>query len=71
MKILPIRNIKLNPKQRAKTIISKVPRKVTLDNLPVVAGTVGLLTPIPFASVTLFALGKAVQIIIKKTLHKP
>lgn len=71
MKILPVKNIKINPKQGAQKIISKMPRKVTLDNLPTVAGTVGLFTPIPFASVALYALGKAVQVIIKKALHKP
>ncbi|MBS5804668.1 MAG: hypothetical protein KIC88_06225 [Acinetobacter sp.] len=49
---------------------AKIPKKVTIDNLPVVAGTVGLLTPIPFASVALFAIGKAIQLTIKK-IHKP
>lgn len=73
MKILAVKNI--NTVQAAKSGLkkagAKIPRKVTIDNLPVVAGTVGLITPIPFASVALFGIGKAIQIVAKKMLHKP
>ena len=73
MRIPAVKNI--STIQAAKTGLkkagAKIPKKVTIDNLPVVAGTVGLLTPIPFASVALFAIGKAIQLTIKKihTFH--
>lgn len=70
MKITPIRNISNQTIQRARNIKQRIPRRVTLDNLPTVAGTVGLFTPIPFASVAFFSIGKAIQLIAKKYRHK-
>lgn len=71
MKITPIRNISNQTIQRAKNIRQQIPRKITLDSLPAVASAIGLFSPIPFGFLIFGALGKAVQIIIKKTLHKP
>ena len=70
MRIPPIRTRTVN-NLKFKNVRQKIPRKVTLDSLPIVAGTVGLFTPIPFASIALFGLGKAIQIVAKKFLHKP
>ena len=44
-------------KQLAKT--------TTVDNLPIVAGAVGMIVPYPFMSVLFYCLGKLVQIGIK------
>ena len=48
----------------------KLKKETTIDDLPIIAGAVGLLTPIPFASPIMLALGKIVQVIVK-SLHKP
>jgi len=53
-----------------KGVTKKIVKTSTVDDLPYVAGAIGLLTPIPFASPIMLALGAAAQIIIKK-LHKP
>lgn len=58
-------------KTKLKKAGAKIPKKVTLENLPIVAGAVGLISPIPFASVTLYAIGKAIQYTAKKLLNKP
>lgn len=54
----------------SKGIGKKLKKETTIDDLPIIAGAVGLLTPIPFASPIMLALGKIVQVIVK-TLHKP
>lgn len=71
MKITPVRNISYKTLQKAKNIKNHIPKKVTVDNLPAVATTLGLLSPIPFGWLIFGAIGKAAQIVIKKTLHKP
>lgn len=71
MKIDAIRTAASRTPAKVKKLSAKIPRKVTIDNLPIVAGGIGLLTPIPFASVVLFGLGKLTQIVVKKFLHKP
>ena len=75
MKITPISNRYNTIKKQTKTNISnigeKIPKKVTIDNLPIITGLVGLMTPIPFASVILFGIGKIIQVTVKKFLHKP
>lgn len=54
----------------SKGIGKKLKKETTIDDLPIIAGAVGLLTPIPFASPIMLALGKIVQVIVK-SLHKP
>lgn len=63
MRIQAVKNSIIKP---AKNIRTKFPKKITMNNFPIVAGTVGFLTPIPFASVVLFSIAKAIQIISKK-----
>lgn len=87
MKILPIRpNVDLT-KNKLKSgakyverkvnncvpqkVKEKIPKKVTWNNFPAVAGAVGLLTPIPGGALVLYGLAKLIQIARKKILHKP
>lgn len=51
-------------------VTKEIVKTTTIDDLPYIAGAVGLMTPIPFASATMFILGKITQVIIKR-LHKP
>ncbi len=71
MKISAIKTISVKTPAKIKKITKQIPKKVTIDNLPIVAGGIGLITPIPFASAILFAVGKLTQIAVKKFLHKP
>ena len=54
----------------SKGVGKKLKKETTINDLPIIAGAVGLLTPIPFASPIMLALGKVVQVIVK-SLHKP
>ena len=53
-----------------KGITKEIVKVTTVNDLPYIAGAIGFLTPIPFASPIMLALGKIVQIAIKR-LHKP
>lgn len=53
-----------------KGVTRKVIQTSSVDDLPYVAGAIGLMTPIPFASPVMLALGAAAKMVIKK-LHKP
>lgn len=54
----------------SKGVGKKLKKETTIDDLPIIAGAIGLLSPIPFASPILLALGKVVQLVVK-SLHKP
>lgn len=54
----------------SKGIGKKLKKETTIDDLPIIAGAVGLLSPIPFASPILLVLGKIAQVVVK-SLHKP
>ena len=54
----------------SKGIGKKFKKETTIDDLPIIAGAVGLLSPIPFASPILLVLGKIAQVVVK-SLHKP
>lgn len=72
-----VRTSKIHKKSEIGTMLNitkgvgkKLKKETTIDDLPIIAGAVGLLTPIPFASPIMLALGKIVQVIVK-SLHKP
>ena len=52
-----------------KSVSRKVAQQTTIDDLPIISGAVGMLIPLPFASLTLLILGKVAQLVIK-ALHK-
>ena len=54
----------------SKGVGKKLKKETTIDDLPIIAGAIGLLSPIPLASPILLALGKVVQLVVK-SLHKP
>jgi len=53
-----------------KSVGKKVAKETTLENLPVVAGAIGMLIPYPLTSVIFYIAGKIIQIGVKsyKTL---
>ena len=59
------------PQKLKDTYREKMPKKITWNNFPVVAGVLGLFTPIPGASLALYGIAKVIQIARKKILHKP
>lgn len=52
------------------SVTKEIVKSTTIDDLPYIAGAIGLFTPIPLASPVMLGLGKIVQIMVKK-LHKP
>lgn len=54
----------------SKGVTKEIVKATTIDDLPYIAGAIGLMTPIPLASPVMMGLGKIAQIIIKR-LHKP
>ena len=44
----------------------KLKQETTIDDLPIVAGAIGMLIPLPLASPALLALGKVVQVVAKR-----
>lgn len=73
MKITPIKTRTANSLKQCnlKRVKQRIPKKVTLDNLPAVATAIGFVAPIPFGFLIFGAIGKAIQIVAKKFLHKP
>ena len=45
----------------SKNIGQEVLKKTSINDLPAIIGLIGFCTPIPFASVAMFAIGKAIQ----------
>ncbi len=54
----------------SKGVTKEIVKAATIDDLPYIAGAIGIITPIPLASPVMLGLGKIAQVIIK-TLHKP
>lgn len=54
----------------SKGVTKEIVKVTTIDDLPYIAGAIGFIAPIPFASPVMLALGKIAQIVIKR-LHKP
>lgn len=54
----------------SKSVGKKIKKQTNLDDLPIISGAIGMLLPIPFASVIMLAAGKIVQV-LAKALHKP
>lgn len=44
----------------------KLKQETTINDLPIIAGAIGMLIPLPLASPTLLVLGKVVQVITKR-----
>lgn len=53
-----------------KSVKKQVCKNASIDDLPIIAGAIGMLIPLPLASPILLGLGKITQVIIK-SLHKP
>lgn len=48
-----------------KGVTKKVLRETTIDDLPIIAGAVGMFVPLPLASPIMLGLGKTVQLVVK------
>lgn len=56
----------------SKSVKRKVLKGTTIDDLPIIAGALGMFVPLPLASPLMLAAGKIIQIAVKKVrLHKP
>lgn len=56
----------------SKSVKRKVLKGTTIDDLPIIAGALGMFVPLPLASPLMLAAGKVIQIAVKKVrLHKP
>lgn len=51
-------------------VSKEVFKSASIDDLPPIAGLLGLCTPIPFASVAMYALGKVVQVAVNLSRGK-
>lgn len=54
-------------------VSKKIAKETTIEDLPIIAGAIGMLVPLPLASPVMLALGKAVQLVVKafrKTVKK-
>ena len=50
----------------SRSVGRELKQETTIDDLPIVAGAIGMLIPLPLASPALLALGKVVQVITKQ-----
>lgn len=51
----------------SKNISQEVFKKTSINDLPAIVGLIGLCTPLPFASVAMYAIGKIIQYTVNIT----
>ena len=49
----------------SKSVGRKLKKETTIDDLPIIAGAIGMLLPLPLASPVMLVLGKIVQLLAK------